>query len=178
MGDDSAAIAHSLEAERIDPATRYITYNRRGRIACFNGEPERAAAFFDTAVALESDYADGYIYGGLARAAAGDLDGAAAAADLQRSGPPRQARGFLALVDALEGRAAEARSALREFGHPDREVHWARVLTVLGEEERALDYLEQGRVHSRYLTDPLLDPLRRHPRFQALLARYRTDGER
>jgi len=176
-GDDSASIAHSLAAQRIDPARRYLTFLRRGRIAYFNGDPERAAALFDSVVATAPAFVDGHISRGLARAAAGDLTGAAAEAEaLERMGAPTQARGFVALVAALEGRDAEARSALRAFGHPDREVHWARVLIVLGEEDRALDYLENGKVHFRFLSDPFLDPLRDHPRFRALLERYGGDG--
>lgn len=54
----------------------------------------------------------------------------------------------------------------------------AEVLILVGEHDRAIDRLEQVlSVPSRYTAaslkaDPLFDPLRDHPRFQALLERF------
>ena len=59
----------------------------------------------------------------------------------------------------------------------------ARVYSMVGEPDRAIDVLERipsrsGRYSVHILRlDPTWDPLRDHPRFQALLERYGEDVE-
>jgi hypothetical protein len=58
--------------------------------------------------------------------------------------------------------------------------HIAMIYTYLGEKKEALTWLERAyNEHSIYLIifvfDPLFDPLRSEPRFQALLKKMRLD---
>jgi hypothetical protein len=71
------------------------------------------------------------------------------------------------------------------FSHPIPFNEMAMVQVMLGENEEAMDILEELMemeyywaltVHDLHL-DPIWDPLRSHPRFQALLEQYRDDVE-
>ena len=68
------------------------------------------------------------------------------------------------------------------FEGPRYVINMARVYSVVGEPERALDLLEELFVIPSgnnisiplLLLDPIWDPLRQHPRFQRLVERGRT----
>ena len=111
----------------------------------------------------------------------GDLAGARAAYALEPLADFRLA-GF-AILAWREGKKAEAHERFRELvGQQDSDnaFHQAAVLAQWGELERALDALEQGyeaREHPMVMlsVDPLLDPLRDTPRYQALRQRMGFD---
>ncbi|NUS97342.1 MAG: protein kinase, partial [Gemmatimonadaceae bacterium] len=92
-------------------------------------------------------------------------------------------RATLGYALARSGNIAEARTILasleehlrREYVSP---VAFATILLGLGEVERALDWSERALAERRgwmaYLrVNPLMDPMRGHPRFDALIARMR-----
>jgi len=75
-----------------------------------------------------------------------------------------------------EGELALALNAGDAFQGPQTRHQLVRIYLILGENEKALDHLEELLKASYWLSpgwlrvDPTIDPLRRHPRFQALLA--------
>lgn len=92
----------------------------------------------------------------------------------------REALAPLAQAYAVSGDTAQARTLLRELTTPsaDRYIPAPLVAMVyigLGEFDTALDWLEKGLAERSYWmvclkTDPVFDPLRRHPRFAHLLS--------
>jgi len=91
----------------------------------------------------------------------------------------REALAPLAQAYAVSGDSAKARALLRELTTPsaDRYIPAPLVALVyigLAEFETALDWLEKGLAERSYWmvflkTDPVFDPLRRHPRFMHML---------
>jgi len=91
------------------------------------------------------------------------------------------ARMHLAHLYAVMGKQSEARKWLREMEHPaNREFaspyDIASVYAALGEKTTALDWMDRAyKVHAAMIAfagvDPLLNPLRSEPRFEALLHR-------
>jgi serine/threonine-protein kinase len=84
-------------------------------------------------------------------------------------------------------RAAEEwvlrRSEDKYYSGPTARIFLARVLARFGEHDGAIDLLEELLPAPSWLSvplleiDPIWDPLRSHPRFQALLERYEDDVE-
>jgi len=125
---------------------------------------------------------------GYACAVAGRLDeGKGHAAALRRlfDGGP-YTRQLLALIDGLEDRQEAARAWLAPINiailDPHQQFHLAESFLVAGDLERGLDLLERSNFgfhpytymahHCRFL-----DPVRRTPRFQALLAQAKARTE-
>jgi len=118
---------------------------------------------------------------GYGRALVGDLGGAAAeAAALREQAPTSPYTAQLsALVDAVEGRRAEALAALRGVQGLDshHKFHLAESFAMAGDTERAFVLLEEavdtgfhpGDFIARHC--PFLEPLRGTPRFEAIAAR-------
>ena len=86
----------------------------------------------------------------------------------------RLARWQLGLAHARLGNAEEARR-IADGGSP---LNWAEIYTLIEDYDAAVDLLEQLSGVEVEVTvpllrfDPLWDPLREHPRFQALLVKY------
>ena len=99
------------------------------------------------------------------------------ATELSLSGPPALARTF-----AVSGRITEARILLEQLQQSKRQYvapfYVAIVYAGLGENERALDWLEKPYAdHSNAIVflkgDPQLDTLRSNPRFHELQRKLR-----
>jgi TolB-like protein len=91
--------------------------------------------------------------------------------------------GFLGCAYALAGQREKSLKIISDLQtQPKRfsKEHIAMIYTYLGEKKEALTWLERAyNEHSIYLIifvfDPLFDPLRSEPRFQALLKKMRLD---
>jgi eukaryotic-like serine/threonine-protein kinase len=143
--DAIAQLRHALE---VDPSNVQARFEL-GHAYAMKGQFDEAFKAFPDAIESQAGFSTGWL-----------------AASLGRTGRPAQAR---ALYDRL--------LALSRQRHV---THEALALSALGagDTSLALDWLERGvREHSFYLVflndDPLFDPLRSQPRFQAILRQLR-----
>ncbi len=139
----------------------------------------------DRAIAMDPNAEENYRTLGLVLAIEGDADEATRV--LQEAAAMPEAgsytRGTLAYALARDGRTADARAILAgltaEAAHDYvSPVAFATVHLGLGDVESALDWTERALEGRRgwlaYLrVNPILDPMRGHPRFDTLLARMR-----
>jgi len=134
---------------------------------------EEAVAAFTEAIRLAPDYKYSYAGRGLALYALGDLQGARASCEIH---PDIWARKCLAIVYDKVGRHSDAQAALAKFKSAfgeDYAYEYATIYAQWGNRAKALELLEKAvRVRDAGLCflkiDPLLDPLRNEPRFQAI----------
>ncbi len=145
------AIAGLRRAIELDPSNVQARFEL-GHAYAMKGRFDEAFKAFPDAIESQAGFSTGWL-----------------AASLGRAGRPAQAR---ALYDRL--------LALSRQRHVTQE---ALALAALGAGDKslALDWLERGvREHSFYLVflndDPLFDPLRNEPRFQAMLRQLRFPG--
>jgi hypothetical protein len=84
------------------------------------------------------------------------------------------------MVYAAQGKRAEGLQIIKELeemsGASLSEAHWiAKVYTALNEKEQALTWLDRGlatgAIGSFYKDEPVWDPIRSHPRFEALVGK-------
>lgn len=95
-------------------------------------------------------------------------------------------RAGAAHAHALAGRPAQARAIIEELEALAGARHvpaydFAEIHAALGENDRALDWLEQAfdersRALAHLAIEPRLDPLREEPRFREALARLKLPG--
>lgn len=176
IGDFANANAAIRRAERLDPLNSAV-FRNAGMVAFAAHDYNAARQPLETALALNPRQ-------GIVHRILGDIalvTGDVAAARRHYAAEPSrlsQLRG-LAITDArLSGAAAgEAQMArlVTEFGdgglYQQVEVlaQWGRIEPALAILERALELRDSGLVLAG--TDPLLDPLRKQPRFKAVLLR-------
>ncbi|MGH7574270.1 MAG: hypothetical protein ACREM1_03950 [Longimicrobiales bacterium] len=131
------------------------------------------------------DYRMAHFYLGLTHAAAGDhAQALQALARADPDGTYPDAVAVRGVVLARSGQREAAEDALRTLhgiasGHYALPFHEALIRLALGDVERALTLLEEDADRRTWFSrilgvEPLVDPLRDHPRFRALLARVRT----
>jgi TolB-like protein/Tfp pilus assembly protein PilF len=179
-GRHGEAAAAARKAWEADPLSAIVNSNRL--------QPPYYARRFDEVVAtgrqlleMEPDFGVHHFWIGLAQAALGRYEEAAASHGRHASITGRQARGHIGHALARAGRRVEAEGLLRELEEIAREryvspVQQALVCIGLGRDDDALSFLEAA-VDARsdqiaYLdVDPLYDPLREHVRFGALRRR-------
>ena len=176
IGEFANSAAAIGRAKRLDPLNPSV-FRNAGLLAIATRDYAAARTPLETALALNPR-------AGIVHRMLGDIalvSGDAAAARRHFAAEPSRLsklRG-LAIADArLSGPAAgEAQMALliKEFGegglYQQVEVlaQWGRIAPALDALERALELRDSGLILAG--NDPLLDPLRRQPRFQAVLAR-------
>jgi TolB-like protein/Flp pilus assembly protein TadD len=173
MGHFDAGLAALRRAVVLDPLDRE-SHSLLGDVLFVARRYEEAVAAFAEVISLEPDYKTTYGGRGLAYYALGDLQSARASCETQPDDWLSQQ--CLSVVYDKLGRHADAEAVLAKLkaakGDADA-YQYATIYAQWGNRVQALEWLETAwRVRDpglEYLkTDPLLDPLRKEPRFQAI----------
>jgi len=173
MGRFDAGIAAGRRAVVLDPLD-YLTYQGLGNAFFGARRYQEAIKAFTESIGVAPNYEPGYGELGLAFYAAGDLEKARATCEARRDDAESQI--CLAIVYDKLGRHADAQVQLAktESTYGDAAAYqYAEVYAQWGDRARALASLAAAmRVRDSGLValkaDPLLDPLRQEPRFQAI----------
>lgn len=173
MGHFDAGIAAARRAIALDPLDQESHFTLG--MALFGARRyEEAATAFAESISLNPDYTPAYVLRGLAFYGHGDFESARTSCETKRDYWFSQ--WCLAVVYEKLGRYANAEAGLAKMkvAQGDRAAyHYATIYAQWGDRPKALDWLDTA-VHSRnsaleYLKiDPLLDPVRNDPRFQAI----------
>ena len=174
MGRTEAGLAATRQAIRLDPVSAgphaglgYVLYLAR--------QHEEALAAYERELILAPDDPAVLAYVGLADYALGRLE--AARASCAREVDQVDTLVCLAVTYNRLGRNADARSTLAKFmklrGDADAYAYaeiyaqWGDTISALGWLDKAVRLRDTGLILLK--TDPLMDPLRHEPRFQAAL---------
>lgn len=174
------AVRQSLHALSLDPGALMLNTSS-GIVHYFTRRFEEALRHLDRALAIDQTYATAAFWKALTQAALGRPDEAMHQALAARRAMGNAPTWIVGYVHARSGRLAEAREVLQALD-AHRQSHYVPTIELaylhlaLGDRERALTLLaESVDEHSRWIeliaVDPILDPLRDEPRFQALVAR-------
>ena len=176
------AIAAISRAVLLDPVSA-IMNTAKGRILYFSRDYTLAFEQYQRTLALDPSFAPAYLDLAFALAARGNYDQAVEEAEvgLARSDRQEVLTSVVGLFVGLAGHHNRARARLaalveRSTKGPVRAFHFAMIHVGLGEYDRAMDYIwqacEERDANVAYLhLEPLLDPLRSHPRYHELLRR-------
>jgi serine/threonine-protein kinase len=173
MGHFDTAIAALRRAVVLDPLAR-SSHLALARALYLARRYEESATAFGEVIRLDPVFKTAYGEKGLALYGLGDLEGARAACETQRD--DWESKYCLAIVYDKLGRHADARTELariKAYWADTAPYQYAEIYAQWGDHPKALASLETA-MRSRdaglvYLkTDPLLDPLRQEPRFQAI----------
>ena len=172
MGHFIAGIAAARRAVVLDPLSRQ-SHDSLGTALYAARRYEEAVAAFAEVISLDPDFKGPYGYRGLAYVGLGDLERARGSCETKPDYWISQQ--CLAVIYGKLGRHADAEamfSKLKAMG--DSEAYqYATIYAQWGNRVNALEWLETAlRLRDpglEYLkTDPLLDPMRKEPRFQAI----------
>jgi TolB-like protein/Tfp pilus assembly protein PilF len=173
MGRADAGIAAARHAVTLDPLNPQIR-RHLGYVLTATRRYDEAIAAHQEALALNPDSATDHAFLGVAYYLLGDLRNAQSSCEIERRN--QWVEMCLALVYEKLGRRGDAEAALAKFmtgGGDDAGYQYATIYAQWGNIPKALEWLDKA-VHRRdsgleYLkTDPLIDPLRKEPRFQAI----------
>jgi TolB-like protein/tetratricopeptide (TPR) repeat protein len=173
MGHFDAAVAAARRAVVLDPLARGSHFIL-GRALYVARRYEETVAAFAEVISLDPDYTSTYAWRGLAYYGLGDLERARASCETKPDS--WQSQWCLAVVYDKLGRHADAEAELAKLKAAMGEgsaYQYATIYAQWGNRAKALEWLETAlRLRDpglEYLkTDPLLDPLRQEPRFQAI----------
>jgi TolB-like protein/Flp pilus assembly protein TadD len=174
MGRAEAGIAASRHAVALDPLNPSMR-RHLGQSLFYARRYGEALAAYQEGVALDPDSATNHAFLGLAYYALGDLRNAQSSCDVKFNAN-LWIQFCLAVTYGKLGRPADAQAELKELqarGGDAGAYQYASIYAQWGETAKALEWLATAmRVRDSGLielkTDPLLDPLRNEPRFQAI----------
>jgi DNA-binding winged helix-turn-helix (wHTH) protein/tetratricopeptide (TPR) repeat protein len=171
------ALEEVARAQELDPLSLAVNTNA-GLLLYLRQQYDPEVDAHRRTLELDPDYGPAHWALGLAYAQQGRFEEAIAAhrRAVELWGGSAVMKAVLGRTYALAGRTDEARALLRELEAPERRLapyHLAILHAVLGENDRALDRLaESARLRDHWLVwakvDPILEPLRADPRFDAI----------
>jgi TolB-like protein len=173
MGRFDAGLTAGRRAVALDPLgprSRYVL----GQALHLARRDQEAVTAFEEVISLEPDYKPAYGLRGLAYYGLGDFKSARSSCETT---PDYWASEWcLAVTNDKLGQHADAEAALKKLqaAYGDAgPVEYASIYAQWGNTAKALEWLTTAmRLHNPDLlyvkTDPLLDPLRKEPRFQAI----------
>jgi serine/threonine-protein kinase len=174
MGHFDAAISALRRAVVLDPLARSSHLALGRALALAQRYPEAAAAFGEV-ISLDPVFKAAYGEQGFAFYGLGDLPRARAACETQRD--DWESKVCLAVVYDKLGQHEDAKAELakmRGYWGDAAPYQYAEIYAQWGDRPKALTWIETamrlrdaGLVYLK--TDPLMDPLRKEPRFQAVL---------
>lgn len=182
LGRHAEALDEIAKAEALDPLSSIIG-TAHGRILHFARRYEEAVERFRLTLENDPTFAQAHFDLGMAYAELGRVDDAVKEMEPLLEVPPRRSvmLAVLGNIYARQGNEAAARAILQELrdrGADGRTTIMALgyVYVGLGEIERALDSFERAADQRAGLVvflkvEPMVDPLRGHPRFARLLQR-------
>ena len=173
MGHFDAGVAAARRAVVLDPLARQ-SHSALGRALYSARRYEEAVVAFAEVISLAPDYKATYGRRGLAYYGLGDLERARASCETKPDYWVSQQ--CLAVIYDKLGRHADAEAELSKLKAAQGDTsayQYATIHAQWGNRAKALEWLETAlRLRDPGLvllkTDPLLDPLRKEPRFQAI----------
>jgi tetratricopeptide (TPR) repeat protein len=174
MGHIDAGLVAARRAVVLDPLAR-DSHSVLGRALHAARRYEEAVIAFSDGISLDPGARAFYTYRGFAYYGLGDLERARASCETKRDYAGNQ--WCLAVTYDKLGRHADAEAELSKLKASYGDVmgyQYAAVYAQRGDNPKALEWLETAlRLRDPGLenvkTDPLLDPLRQEPRFEAIL---------
>jgi eukaryotic-like serine/threonine-protein kinase len=190
LDQDSAAAGHFRRAVALEP-DRPMSLVHLGWIDMTAGRSGDARRWLDSAAAVNPGFYQAYAERAVLRLLTGDSAGARLDAEtavrLRPESDHLSGEEVLETLELAAGDTAGARARLAKLRRTaprpeDPGVHqaftWAAVLTAVGKQREAIDFLSQAQVapsHLRmHLLEPRFDRLRGDPRFEELVAKLRV----
>jgi TolB-like protein/Tfp pilus assembly protein PilF len=177
LGRTAAGIAAARRAVVLDPLNR-DNYQALGYALYVGRQYDEAIGALNEDLALDPDDSVAYGVRGLSYYALNNLESARASCETRANKTEHEwaIRPCLAAVYAKLGRRSDAESTLAKYRAAEGDgaaYQYAEIYAQWGNTAQALDWLQTAqRLRDGGLallkTDPLLDPLRKEPRFQAI----------
>jgi tetratricopeptide (TPR) repeat protein len=173
MGQFEAGIGALRRAVLLDPLNP-LSHHLLGQGLYASGRYKEAVAAFADTISLDADFTPAYAYRGLAYLGQRDLNRARSSCEARPDAWVTQ--WCLAVTYDKLGRRADAEASLEKMKSTmgDAEAYqYATIYAQWGNRARSLEWLDTAvRLRDSGLdtlkTDPLMDPLRNEPRFQAI----------